>query len=382
MLKNKIPRTIYSDIPVKRTKKPSIIPAIIVIAALLAGAYLIYGHFFSSQYDKLAATLFYTRNPLEIKGTEQSIETGGKAKEGDTVQIPFNEDRAIFMIGKDVTLRLKSMTRIKFSVLQRRKKDNQQIIELQLQKGNIWLTTEKPDDIIIVHYPVADIRISDTSQVELKTTVAGSLEILCWEGAVQVIPAIEKEKPFPLGADYRTIIKKSGVMAEPYEINHKDMTVWEAWNLETSKKEIISGLIPTFVEAFKTQRNKLKITGGFTGKITLTPKTLISGKTEFLYWKEVGISGDSKLIFSCREDKIFKSEAGDMYLGMTFRNDGKIDAVNVEAAIEALDPEGKVLGRDQQKIPDLKPGETAELAYKIPQVPDAVNYRVRVLFPQ
>jgi len=170
-------------------------------------------------------------------------------------------------------------------------------------------------------------------------------------------------------------------MAAPYEIVAKDMNVWEAWNLETDTKEIISGIVPTFTEAFKAQRKKLKITGGFSGKIIVTPKTLISGKQEYLYWREVGISGDSKIIISCREDVIFKSKAGTMNLKLSFRNDGKETAKNLEIAVEALDGSSRVLGRVQEKLPVLKPQDSTEMNFRIEDVPDAINYRIRVLFP-
>lgn len=379
--KNKAPRTIYSDIPVKRRNKYNIIPLIIIVLVVIAGAYLSYSFYFGKQYSALTANLFFSGQPLEIKGTDQKLEKGGVAKEGDTVQAPFDEDRAVFFIGKDITLRLLSMSRVKFLIMKRKPKTEEQIVELELEKGSIWITSEKAGDTIIVRYPVADIRIKEKSQVELRTTEAGSLEVLCWNGFADIIPAVEKDKPIEIGALQRTIIKKSGTMAAPYEITQKDMNVWEAWNLETDTNEIISGMVPSFVEAFKAQRQKLNITGGYSGKVLLTPQTLLSGKLEYQYWHEVGISGDSSLIISSREDKLFKSEAGNFNLLLSFRNDGKKDAVGLDAVVEVLDKTGRVVGRMQKKIPDLQPLEAKEAAFKIDAVPTAINYRVRILFP-
>ena len=381
MSKNKAPRTIYSHIPVKRKDKYNIIPLILIVAVVLAGAYWLYSLYLSRQYDSLTANLFYSGQPLEIKGTDQKLEKDGFAKEGETIQTPFDEDRAIFFIGKDITLRLVSMTRLKFLVLKRKPRTETQIVEMELEKGAIWITSEKAGDMIIIRYPVADIRIKEKSQVELRTTEAGSLEVLCWNGIAEITPAVEKDKPIEIGALQRTIIKKSGTMAAPYEIIQKDMNVWEAWNLETDSGEIISGMIPSFVEAFKAQRKKLKITGGYSGKVLLTPRTLLSGKLEYQYWHEVGISGDSSMIISSREDKLFKSEAGNFNLLLSFRNDGKKEAIGLDAVVEVLDKTGRVIGRMQKQIPDLPPLEAKEAAFKIDAVPNAINYRVRILFP-
>lgn len=380
--KNKAPQTIYSHIPVKRKKKYNIIPLIIIVIVVLGGAYSGYSFYLSRQYNALTANLFYSGQPLEIKGTDQKLEKGGSAKEGETIQTPFDEDRAVFFIGKDITLRLASMSRLKFLILKRKPRAEEQIIELQLEKGDIWITAEKAGDTVIVRYPVADVRIKEKSKVELRTTEAGSLEVLCWDGFAEIIPSIEKDKPIEMGALQRTIIKKSGTMAAPYDIVQKDMNVWEAWNLETDTGEIISGMIPSFVEAFKAQRKKLKITGGYSGKVVLTPRTLLSGKLEYQYWHEVGISGDSSLIISSREDKLFKSEAGNFNLLLSFRNDGKKDAVGLDAVVEVIDKTGRVVGRMEKKIPALPPLEAKEVAFKIDGVPTAINYRVRILFPE
>ncbi len=381
MSKNKAPQTIYSHIPVKRKNKYNIIPLIIIVIAVLAGGYLAYSFYFSKQYDRLTANLFYSANPLEIKGTDQKLEKGGSAKEGETVQTPFDEDRAVFFIGKDITLRLVSMSRLKFLIMKRKPKTDEQIVELELERGDIWITLEKANDLIVIRHPVADIRIKEKSQVELRTTEAGSLEVLCWSGNAEILPVVEKDKPIGIGALQRTIIKKSGTMAAPYEITQADMNVWEAWNLETDTGEIISGMVPSFVEAFKAQRKKLNITGGYSGKVTLTPKTLLSGKLEYQYWHEVGLSADSSIIISSREDKLFKSEAGNFNLLLSFRNDGKKTASGLDAVVEVIDKTGRVVGRLQKKIPDLQPLEAKEVAFKIDAVPTAINYRVRILFP-
>jgi len=208
--KNQMPRTIYSDIPVKRVKKYNIIPLVIFIVLFLGGGYLLYSWYFGRQFKPLTANLFFTKSPLEIKGTDQKLESGGSATEGTVIQTPFDEDRAIFFIGKDITVRLMSLSRIKFLVLKRRPRTEEQIVEIELEKGVIWITNENPSDLFYIRYPFADVKIKDKCQVEFRTTEAGSLEILCWSGVVDIIPSIQKDKPIEISKMQRTIIQKSG----------------------------------------------------------------------------------------------------------------------------------------------------------------------------
>jgi len=375
------PITVYTNIPVRRKKKPNLFLTLLIILLILAIGYFIYAYLYQKQFLSLTANLFMTESPLRIQGTGESLENEGSVNEGQTVVVSIDNDKVIFLIGIDITTRMMSLSRIRFNSMKRDKRKESNLVDISLLKGHIWVTKESPRDTVIINHPLAKVELDEKSQVELRTTVADSLEILCWKGKVSVTLPTQQDEPINLRQLRRTTLKKSGAMASPFDIIPEDMIVWEAWNLETDVGHIVTGTVPTFNEAFLAQRKKWKIKGGFSGRVSLTAATIISGQNQVAGWQEGGISSDSQVVISYREDKISRNRQGDLRLEISLRNDGKIKASGISVVAEALSRNGRVLGRQKKKIPKMEPFGQQQMKFEIIGAPNAVNYRLRFLFP-
>lgn len=375
----KVPRTIYGEIPVKRKKMANIIIVILITAIVLGAAYAIYAYIYNKRFNELTANLFFTDKPIGIIETASKIKKGESASQGRTVVAPFDCSRAIFLIGRGITVRLTRGSRVKFLTMKNNQKTDEQFVEIELIKGPVWITKENEKDTVVIKYPVADVKLVIPTAVELKTTSAGSLIVMCWEGMVSIKPSFLDET-FEIGDPQRTKIVKTGAMARPYDIILPDMTAWEAWNLNTKQAQIIADKIPSMEKAFLIERKKLNIKGGFSGKLKLKPDTVISGKLTYTQWMEGGISEDGSVIISYRKDKVTKS-GNKINLKIAIRNEGKVKAKNVDVIVEALDNMGRVKDRFEMTIPEIKPLKSIQKTYEFEYTPGIANYEVKFTLP-
>ncbi|MCD4785417.1 MAG: hypothetical protein K8T10_16480 [Candidatus Eremiobacteraeota bacterium] len=357
----------------------NVIIVILITVAVLGAAFAIYVYIYNKRFNELSASLFFADEPIRIIETATKIKKGESVSKERTVVAPFDCSRAIFLIGRGITIRLSRGSRIKFIAMKNNQKTDEQFAEIELIKGPIWVTNKNEKDTVLIRYPVAEVKLVEPTAVELKTTSAGSLIVMCWEGFVSIKPSFLDET-FEVGDPQRTKIVKTGAMARPYDIILPDMTAWEAWNLNTKQAQIIADNIPSMEKAFLIERKKFRIKGGFSGKLKLKPDTVISGKLAHTQWVEGGISEDGSVIISYRKDSVTKS-GNKINLKIAIRNEGKVIARNVDMMIEALDNLGRIKDRFEITIPELEPLKSIQKKFEFEYTPGIANYEVKFTLP-
>lgn len=380
--RGRIPRTIYGDVKVKRKKSKRSFFIIIAVVCFLVGAgFGFYQYYLRSQIQEIPATLAMCSTPISVLENDVKIESGGKLESGNTVQIPPGNDRVVFLIGRDISIRTLSGTKFVFTSLKRHKKTNFISVNVELKLGRIWVQKGSAPGKITITNPVGSAMITEATDAEFRVTHGGTFKMICWRGSIDALPAgASREHQFTLGTLRRSEINRAGAVAVPYEVDETGMSVWQAWNLSTSFENVVNDNTPSFKEAFLYHRNRLRITGGFQGE--LTPRTLLSGGTESEQWKEGGVSPDSGVVLSYSEASIKKTGQGSLNVKLTIRNDGVKNATGVKVTVKAIDQAGDVVGRATRTIEDLEPGKSQNLKFSIEEVPSAINYRTSFEFPE
>lgn len=382
MFGKKRPHTIFDDkVKVKRKSKGNMFFGIALVIFIIAGLYAFFTLRYKSQFQELKATVEIADAGVRLMDSNEKKMKGSEVGANQIIRIPDGNDRVILIIGKDLTIRTISGARFKFNQIRRNKRTNKIEVNLELQLGRIWVQTGKSDTKIIVQSGVGSIKPLTESDVELNVTRNGTLQVLCWKGSALGLPASATEE-FDLIAGQQTALNVSGTMAQPYEIAQKDMNVWEAWNLNTKLSHVLHGNPPSFKEAFLAERKRLKIKGGFKGKIEPGPRTIISGGEEKQAWREGGVSSDGTIVLSYNEVKVERTDDNDLSIKMVVRNDGIRPSKGITVQVKAVDKNNQVVGSASAPLPDLPSMEQKEINPMVESVPEAVNYSVNFIFPE
>ncbi|MCE1248537.1 MAG: hypothetical protein LWY06_18015 [Firmicutes bacterium] len=377
---NKGPKTIYGNIKVKRKSKSSLPVLIIIVVVIVTTGWFILNHIYRSSYTVLSPVLYYAEKPVRVVETAGMISKGDQVQTGRTIMIPVDCERNIFIAGSSISVRAGNGARFKFKDVVAEKKTDIISVEIELLSGNLWITREDNKDTVKVTTPKGYLTLNGSAEAELRVTGSGSVEVICWNGDAAFYPSKDSKENVGLAPKRQTVVTQAGSIAAPYDVRPEEINLWEAWNMLTGMKQVLSGKILSYKQAFIEFRKKNKISGELPEKVILSSATLISGGNQRSDWQKAGISPDGKIIISYREDGVQKDEKGLLNIRLTFRNDGTVKAEPLIVAVEAIDASGKVAGRKEVKLPALPPLNETQIDASMNAGADVMSYNVRVLF--